>query len=107
VIEPGERFSAARGVTRGSHKWIELHRWPRAEDAAVALRARGFRVYATLPGAPHTIEDVDVTHPIAVVFGNEHSGLSDAAIAACDGALGVPMHGSRRASTCPSRSRSR
>jgi tRNA (guanosine-2'-O-)-methyltransferase len=93
VIEPGARFSAAGGVTRGAHCWLDLHRWPRAEDAVGALRARGFRVFATLPGAPHTIEDVDVTQPIAVAFGNEHAGLSDAAVAACDGALGVPMFG--------------
>jgi tRNA (guanosine-2'-O-)-methyltransferase len=93
VIEPEVRFSAARGVTRGAHKWIDLQRWPRAEDAIGALHARGFRVYATLPGAPHTIDDVDVTGPIAIAFGNEHGGLSAAAIAACDGALGVPMFG--------------
>ena len=58
-----------------------------------ALHARGFRVYATLPGAPYSIDDVDVRTPIAVAFGNEHAGLSPAAIEACDGALGVPMHG--------------
>jgi tRNA (guanosine-2'-O-)-methyltransferase len=58
-----------------------------------ALRARGFRVFATLPGAPHTIEDVDVTTPIAVAFGNEHAGLTAEAVAACDGAIGVPMFG--------------
>lgn len=93
VVEPGERFRAAHGVTRGSHRWIELRRWPRPEDAIAALRARGFRVFATLPGAPHTIDDVDVAQPIAIAFGNEHDGLSAAAIAACDGALGVPMYG--------------
>ena len=76
VIEPHERFSAAGGVTRGAHKWIELHRWRRAEEAVAALHAAGFRVFATLPGAPHTIEDVDVTTPIAIAFGNEHAGLS-------------------------------
>jgi tRNA (guanosine-2'-O-)-methyltransferase len=27
------------------------------------------------------------------MFGNEHDGLSEAAVAACDGALGVPMFG--------------
>lgn len=93
VIEPGERFSAAGGVTRGSHKWIDLKRWKSAEQAVTSLHARGFRVFATLPGAPHTIDDVDVSSPIAVAFGNEHSGLSAAAIAACDGAIGVPMYG--------------
>src|SRR3954470_4546464 len=93
VIELAERFSASGGVTRGAHKWIDLHRWRSAEAAVAALRARGFRVFATLPGAPHTIDDVDVTSPLAVAFGNEHAGLSPAAIAACDGALGVPMFG--------------
>jgi tRNA (guanosine-2'-O-)-methyltransferase len=93
VVEPQLRFSAARGVTRGAHKWIDLHRWPRAEDAVAALHARGFRVYATLPGATHSIDDVDITTPIAVAFGNEHSGLTAEAIAACDGSLGVPMQG--------------
>jgi tRNA (guanosine-2'-O-)-methyltransferase len=57
------------------------------------LRERGFRVYATLPGATTTIDDVDVSTPIAIAFGNEHAGLSTAAIDACDGALGVPMYG--------------
>lgn len=93
AVEPGAGFSASGGVTRGSHRWIDLRRWERAEEAFASLRARGFRVYATLPGAPHTIDDVDVTGPIAVAFGNEHDGLSDAAVAACDGALGVPMFG--------------
>ncbi|MEO8703702.1 MAG: RNA methyltransferase [Kofleriaceae bacterium] len=93
VVEPGARFSAAHGITRGAHRWISLQRWTAMTDVVTALHARGFRVYATLPGAPHTIEDVDVTQPIAVAFGNEHTGLSAAAIAACDGALGVPMYG--------------
>jgi len=93
VVEPELRFSAAKGVTRGAHKWIDLHRWPRAEDTITALHARGFRVYATLPGATHSIEDVDVSQPIAVAFGNEHAGLTADAIAACDGSLGVPMQG--------------
>jgi tRNA (guanosine-2'-O-)-methyltransferase len=80
VIEPGDRFSVAGGVTRGSHKWIEITRWKDPAAVVHALHARGFRVYATLPGAPYSIDDVDVTTPIAVAFGNEHAGLSPAAI---------------------------
>lgn len=93
VLEPGERFSIAGGVTRGSHRWIDLVRWKDEVAAVRALQARGFRVYATLPGAEFSIEDVDVRSPIAVAFGNEHDGLRDATVAACDGALGVPMFG--------------
>lgn len=93
VIEAANRFSAAGGVTRGAHRWIDLVRWPMAEDAVRALRGRGFRVYATAPSAAVPVEQVDVTTPIAVVFGNEHAGVSPAAIAASDGAIRVPMFG--------------
>ena len=93
VIEPGARFSASGGVTRGSHKWIDLVRWKDPVVAVKTLQGRGFRVFATLPGAPFSIEDVDVGSPIAVAFGNEHDGLREATVAACDGALGVPMFG--------------
>src|SRR5512144_1610014 len=93
VVEGAERFSAASGVTRGAHRWIELHRWPSPVRAIEALHARGFRVVATLPDAPQTIDEVDVTAPLAVAFGNEHAGLTRAAIEACDGAVRVPMFG--------------
>jgi len=93
VIEPGNRFGIAGGVTRGAHKWIDLVRWKDPLVAVKTLQQRGFRVYATLPGAPHSIEDVAVDSPIAVAFGNEHDGLLDSTVAACDGALGVPMFG--------------
>ncbi len=94
VIEPGSRFSAAQGVTRGAHRWIDLHRWPTADAAVHGLHGRGFRVYATLPDANAvSIEDVDVSTPVAIVFGNEHDGVSPAAVAAADGAITVPMFG--------------
>ncbi|MEO8840758.1 MAG: RNA methyltransferase [Kofleriaceae bacterium] len=93
VIEPQFRFSAAQGVTRGAHRWIDLVRWPTAEAAIAGLHARSFRVYATAPGATVSIEDVDVTTPIAILFGNEHAGVTEAAIAASDGAIVVPMFG--------------
>lgn len=94
VIEPSdERVATAWGITRGSHKWIDLVRWKQPREAVEHLKARGFRVYATLPDAKATLDTVDVTTPVAVAFGNEHAGLSQAAIDACDGAITIPMYG--------------
>jgi len=89
----GERFDAAKGVTRGAQQWVQIHRWATPSGAAAALHAQGYRVYATRPDASVSIEEVDVTTPLVIMFGNEHAGLSDAALAACDGALAVPMFG--------------
>jgi tRNA (guanosine-2'-O-)-methyltransferase len=93
AIEPGARFSAAKGVTRGAHRWLDLHRFTDATAAIADLKTRGFRVLATLPDATVSIEDVPVDTPLAVVFGNEHDGVSPAVIAACDTAVTVPMFG--------------
>jgi tRNA (guanosine-2'-O-)-methyltransferase len=96
VIEARLRFSASHAVTKGAHSWLDLMRWGTAEAAIQALHQRGFRVYATAPDAnvsAHTIEDVDVSTPLALVFGNEHDGISEQAIAASDGTITVPMFG--------------
>jgi tRNA (guanosine-2'-O-)-methyltransferase len=93
VIEPHGPFSAAKGVVRGAAQWLDLHRWPSVEAAVAALRAGGFRVLATRPDAARSIDDVDVATPLAVLFGNEHDGLSPTALAACDDAIAVPMFG--------------
>lgn len=98
AVEPadGTRFRAPKGITRGCDRWIDLARWPSVPDAAAALRARGFRVVATVPGATDTIDTVAVDRPLAVAFGNEHDGLTAAAIAACDGSVEMPMFGFTR-----------
>jgi tRNA (guanosine-2'-O-)-methyltransferase len=98
AIEPpdGNRFRALKGITRGCDRWIELVRWASVDAAATALRARGFRVVATVPGATETIDTVPIDQPLAVAFGNEHQGLSAAAIAACDGSIAIPMFGFTR-----------
>ena len=93
VIEPGARFSAAKGVTRGAHRWLDLRRFPGGAAAIADLKARNFRVLATQPNAAVSVEDVPVDTPLAIVFGNEHDGVSPAVVAACDGAIAVPMFG--------------
>jgi tRNA (guanosine-2'-O-)-methyltransferase len=93
VVDTNRAFSSIAGVTRGAHQWIDLHRWPSAADAARELRARGFRVIATVPGASASIDELAVSAPVAVMFGNEHDGLSDTAVRACDGAAAIPMFG--------------
>src|SRR6185436_51716 len=83
VIEPGARFSAAKGVTRGAHRWLDLRRFPGGAAAIADLKARSFRVLATQPNAAVSVEDVPVDTPLAIVFGNEHDGVSPSVVAAC------------------------
>jgi tRNA (guanosine-2'-O-)-methyltransferase len=93
VAQPNEPFRFARGVTIGCEKWLKVNRYRNVAGCAAALRSAGFALYAAVPGAPLAVDDLDVSRPLAAVFGNEHAGLSDAAIAACDGAFSIPMAG--------------
>jgi tRNA (guanosine-2'-O-)-methyltransferase len=96
VIEPGLRFQAARGITRGCDRWIDVRRWSDAAGCVAGLRAQGVQVFATSPDATTTIDAIDVARPCAIVFGNEHAGLPAATVAACDGAVALPMWGFTR-----------
>jgi tRNA (guanosine-2'-O-)-methyltransferase len=93
VVEAVEPFQFSSSVTVGCEKWIDVHRFADGPACAAALRARGFRLLATLPGESQSIEEVDVSGPCALVFGNEHEGLTQETIASCDGRVSIPMFG--------------
>jgi len=71
--------------------------WQHDADAAAAvagLRARGIPVYA-VETAPDAVScyAMDWPRPAALVFGNEVTGIQPHVLAACDGAVRIPMQG--------------
>ena len=75
--------------------------WEHAPDAADAVRqlqARGYRVLA-VEQTVRAVPLLEVVHapeaPLALVFGNELHGVSDAVIAVCDGCLVIPQQGAK------------
>ena len=53
----------------------------------------GFRgtVIATSPRATQTIYDIDLSGPVAMIFGNEGNGLPDEALALANQLVQIPM----------------
>ena len=96
VVESVEPFRFSPTVSQGCEKWLDIVRHKTPAAALAALRADGFLVYAAVPGAPSTIEDLDFGRPAALLLGNEHDGLSASAIAAADARFAVPMPGMTR-----------
>ena len=75
-------------------KWLERRRHPSVNDCFRTLRDEGFRIYATHlgPGAV-SLYDLDLTQKVALVFGNEHRGVSEEAAANADANFQIPMLG--------------
>jgi tRNA (guanosine-2'-O-)-methyltransferase len=93
VIESFEPFRFSSTVTQGCEKWLDVVRHKTLDVAVEALRRDGFGIYAAVPGAEASVEDLNFSRPAAVMVGNEHEGLTGAAIDAADRVFSIPMPG--------------
>ncbi len=83
-----------RKSSSSANKWLEWRRHKSVDTCYDILRQEGFAVYAThLGDASVSLYDLDLTRKIALVFGNEHRGVSDEAAAKADGNFQIPMVG--------------
>jgi tRNA (guanosine-2'-O-)-methyltransferase len=92
AVESNEPFIVSKAVTIGCQQWVEVHRHPTLTMCSRALET-GTVFCATLPDAEMTVEDLDPLVRRALVFGNEHDGLSNEAIERCEERVRIPMHG--------------
>jgi tRNA (guanosine-2'-O-)-methyltransferase len=93
VDGPTGAFHASPDVCVGTQKWIDLHGHASAEICAAQLKARGFVLCATVPGASMELEEIPVDAPLALWFGNEREGLSEVAQELCDHRVSIEMQG--------------
>jgi len=83
-----------RGVTKGCERWLSFHWHETAAECVAALRGAGYRVLLAMQGDDSlALEDVDFGQRVALVFGNEHSGVSEDFKRLADGCYHIPMVG--------------
>ncbi len=93
VVERLERFLAANSVARGSERWVDVHTHPAVEDAVVALAASGHELVATHPAGDLLPQDLAAIPRVALVLGNERTGIAAHLRAACRHSVRIPMRG--------------
>lgn len=75
-------------------KWIRRRPFASVRECYDALRAEGFRICATHLGRRSTsLYELDLTGKTALVFGNEHRGVSEEAASLADVNFQIPMMG--------------
>ncbi len=78
----------------GAKKWLTVHEFEQFESCMEALRKRYDRILTThLSDDAVSLYQVDFTQSIALVFGNEHGGVSQEMVAAADGNFIIPQVG--------------
>ncbi len=75
-------------------KWLTVHQFENAEECFSSLRKRYSTILTThLSSDAVSLHSIDFTKSIALVFGNEHSGVSDEIRALADGNFIIPQVG--------------
>ncbi len=95
AVEMACHFKVHVDIARGSEKWIDLNRYTSTMEAVTKLKAEGYRIVATTPHREDvTPESFDVeAGKFALIFGAEHTGISEEIIAEADEFLKIPMCG--------------
>jgi tRNA (guanosine-2'-O-)-methyltransferase len=75
-------------------KWVRRRKFSSVRECYETLRGEGFRIYATHLGKrSRSLYDLDLGGKIALVFGNEHRGVSAEAAELADENFQIPMVG--------------
>lgn len=77
-----------------ANNWMTTHQFTDTNECIVALRNK-YATILTTHLAPNSVGlyELDLTGNIALVFGNEHSGVSEEMIAGADGNFIIPQQG--------------
>ncbi len=75
-------------------KWLAIHQFTDAHECFSELRKYYKKIYTThLSAVAVSLYELNLTEPVALVFGNEHSGVSEEIIAMADGNFIIPQVG--------------
>ncbi len=80
----------------GATETVAWQHFTRPEEAIAFLKEGGYRIYAveqTTNSLPLTQMEWDAKEPLALVFGNEVSGVGDAFLNAADRSVEIPQMG--------------
>lgn len=77
-----------------AYKWIDREKFKSIEECYNQLRKDKFKIYvSSLNFNAENLYELDFTKKTAVVFGNEHRGLSEEATEKADQKFFIPMYG--------------
>lgn len=87
-----EKWSAK--ASSSAAKWLTVHQFTNAEMCFAALRKSYTKIYTTHLGTDaSSLYALDLTEAVALVFGNEHAGVSAELIKLADGNFIIPQVG--------------
>ena len=84
-----------KASSSSANKWLSYKKFSSASECLQELKGEGFEIVGTaLNERSEDLFEMEVQgEKVALVFGNEHAGLSERAVEMCDRLLEIPMRG--------------
>ncbi len=93
TIIPGHKKWGKKSSS-GAAKWLSIHQFNEIDACFMELRKNFNKIFTThLSADAADLYKTDLTDSVALVFGNEHSGLSEEIIKKTDGNFIIPQMG--------------
>ncbi len=97
VIEKDNQYKVQRDIALGAGRWVDMYNYNQGnqvtKDCINKLKSKGYKIVATTPHTENTIYDLDLSNPIALVFGTERRGISEEVEKMADTFVKIPMYG--------------
>jgi tRNA (guanosine-2'-O-)-methyltransferase len=95
LVYTSEKFpKLGKKSSASAVKWMKRKNFSSVSECYEELRRTGYSIYATRLGKrSRSLYDLDLTGKVALVFGNEHRGVTDEAAGLADENFQVPMVG--------------
>lgn len=86
--------SVSNASSSSAGKWLNIIRHDSVAECFAMIRSEGKKIYTTrMSEEAVSLHELDFTVPVALVFGNEHSGVSQDAHELADGNFLIPQIG--------------
>ena len=89
-----ERIYLAAKSSSGARKWVDVNFYTKSEPCFEHLRKKYDFVLCThMAEDSKSLYDLDLTTSVALLFGNEHAGVTEETLKLCDGNFLIPQVG--------------
>lgn len=94
LISKGKNQDIGHKSASGSRQWIDVHYHEDIQECIKDVKSKYKSIYGTAIGQESCgLYEVNLTESCAFLFGNEHSGISDEALAYTDKNFLIPQFG--------------
>ncbi|TCT26321.1 tRNA (guanosine-2'-O-)-methyltransferase [Melghiribacillus thermohalophilus] len=94
IVTGKHAFDPSRSISKSADSWLTLKKHRSIEGAIHELKRDGYQIIASnLSHDAVPVQEIDVSKPTVLMFGNEQSGISAKALDLSDQDFMIPMDG--------------